>query len=117
MGINLNSLFENMTQKSINKLAEDPAKLKEVISECRETIQRLQGTVTEQNKELEFSVSALQESQTKLEEKESLMLKLSARYTTPPPSLAITTRKGYVDSQTKKQSEEYRIIALQAAAM
>lgn len=50
MGINLNALLENMNQSNINRLVEDPEKLKRVIAECRQSIYKMEEIITEQNK-------------------------------------------------------------------
>jgi chromosome segregation ATPase len=76
LGINLNSLLENLTQNQVQRMAEDPERLKAMMRECKQTILRMEGIITEQNKELELSIKALEDLQERLEEKDEAISRL-----------------------------------------
>ena len=45
LGINLNALLENTKQSNINKLIEDPQKLKKMMNECRSNIVTMENII------------------------------------------------------------------------
>lgn len=52
LGINLNALLENLTRDQVQRIADDPERLKTMMRECRQAILRMEGIISEQNQEL-----------------------------------------------------------------
>jgi hypothetical protein len=63
VGINLNTLVESIRQENIKKLMEEPQRLKNIIEECRRTILNMENIISEQNRELELSIKAIEDNQ------------------------------------------------------